>query len=283
MAAREGSSGSLSRASCLTDTDEERLRKATLMLASGLIVLLAFVWVGIYFALGLWVSALIPLLYQVAWVIGLVLLVPRGRFAAFRTSQLALILVLPFLLQWSLGGFVDSSVVALWAFMAPLGALMFCGPGEAVPWFLGFLVLLAVSAGIDGQLPSKGGEIPDWLATAFFFLNIVGVSLTSFLALEYFVRSRERAFGLLAAEQERSERLLLNILPRPIAERLKAADGVIADRGEEVSVLFADLAGFTAAVEELPPERVVSLLDEVFSSVRSPGRIARPGEDQDDR
>jgi guanylate cyclase len=90
--------------------------------------------------------------------------------------------------------------------------------------------------------------------------------VTTFGLLEYFVRSRDRAYELLAVEQERSERLLLSIFPRPIAERLKVSQGVIAERSEEVSVLFADITGFTPAAERLPPEEVVKILDEIFSA-----------------
>jgi class 3 adenylate cyclase len=70
----------------------------------------------------------------------------------------------------------------------------------------------------------------------------------------------------LAAEQERSEALLLSIFPRAIAERLKISQDVIAERSEEVSVLFADITGFTPAAERLPAEEVVVLLDEIFSA-----------------
>jgi adenylate cyclase len=100
----------------------------------------------------------------------------------------------------------------------------------------------------------------------FFALNILGPSVTTFALLEHFVRSRDRAHRLLAAEQERSETLLLSIFPRPIAERLKMSQGVIAERSEEVSVLFADITGFTPVAERLRAEEVVFLLDEVFSA-----------------
>lgn len=247
-----------------TDLPDERIHKEAVNIAAFLITLLAFVWVGTYAALGLWISAAIPLIYQLVSVSGLVLLVRRGRHAAFRSSQLGLMLVLPFLLQWSLGGFVTSSGVCLWAMVAPFGALTFQGARPAVPWFVGFLALLAFSAAIDSSLPDTA-DIPSWLVVAFFFLNVGAVSLSAFLLLEYFVRARERAHGLLRAERERSERLLLSILPASIAERLKREGGVIADRCPDVSVLFADLAGFTPAVERLPPEEVVSLLDGIFS------------------
>jgi hypothetical protein len=68
---------------------------------------------------------------------------------------------------------------------------------------------------------------------AFFALNIFGPSITTFALLEHFVRSRDRAHRFLAAEQERSETLLLSIFPRPIAERLKVSQEVIAERCDQ--------------------------------------------------
>ena len=53
-------------------------------------------------------------------------------------------LLLPFALQWSLGGFANSSAVSLWAFTSPVGALLFVGARQAVPWFVGFAGLVAV-------------------------------------------------------------------------------------------------------------------------------------------
>lgn len=82
----------------------------------------------------------------------------------------------------------------------------------------------------------------------------------------------ERAFAhlaeqhqLLQLEQEKSEQLLLNVLPAPIAERLKQSPGVIADHFDEVTVLFADIVGFTALSATMDPESVVTMLNEVFS------------------
>jgi class 3 adenylate cyclase len=71
--------------------------------------------------------------------------------------------------------------------------------------------------------------------------------------------------GLLLAEQEKSERLLLNVLPASIAARLKQTDGVIADAFSEVTVLFADIVDFTTRSERIAPEEVVRLLDDLFS------------------
>jgi hypothetical protein len=83
------------------DTPDEQLRKSALVLSSLLITILSFVWVGTYAALGPWRSAAIPLAYQVVSMVGLAFLARTKRYAAYRASQVAMFLVLPFLLQWS--------------------------------------------------------------------------------------------------------------------------------------------------------------------------------------
>jgi class 3 adenylate cyclase len=82
------------------------------------------------------------------------------------------------------------------------------------------------------------------------------------LVLGEAVRSRRA----LRVEQERSERLPLNVLPAPIAARLKAGEGVIADAFPEVTVLFADLVDFTRRSQRIGPAQVVAALNELFSA-----------------
>jgi len=70
----------------------------------------------------------------------------------------------------------------------------------------------------------------------------------------------------LQAEKEKSERLLLNILPKPIAERIKTGETNIADSHPDVTVLVADLVGFTTLTSHIGAEQIVQLLNEVFSA-----------------
>jgi class 3 adenylate cyclase len=93
--------------------------------------------------------------------------------------------------------------------------------------------------------------------------------LTAVLLLGEAIRGRralDEAHRLLLAEQERSEGLLLNVLPAPIADRLKQGEQVIADRFPEVTVLFADLVDFTASSDRSSPERVVRVLADLFTA-----------------
>ena len=91
------------------DSRDERLRCGTLIFASVLIAVISVIWVATYLAFGYPRSAAIPAIYQITTVLGLVVLARTRRFDVFRTTQLLVILVLPALLQSSLGGFVASS------------------------------------------------------------------------------------------------------------------------------------------------------------------------------
>ena len=80
------------------------------------------------------------------------------------------------------------------------------------------------------------------------------------------ITTRKQAEAALRLEQEKSDRLLLNILPEPIAERLKHDPSIIADTFAEVTVLFADIVGFTQLSARVSPTELVSLLNDIFST-----------------
>ncbi len=80
------------------------------------------------------------------------------------------------------------------------------------------------------------------------------------------ITKRKKAEADLRQEKERSERLLLNILPKPVAEQLKKQESLIADRFENVTILFADLVDFSGLSLQLQPRELVQLLNEIFST-----------------
>jgi class 3 adenylate cyclase len=94
----------------------------------------------------------------------------------------------------------------------------------------------------------------------------VGVMATVMFIVHLFTRDTTRAEERLAEEHARSERLLLNILPGAISARLKDTDQPIADGFAEVTVLFADLVGFTELSQKLSPEALVRMLNRIFTA-----------------
>jgi adenylate cyclase len=106
--------------------------------------------------------------------------------------------------------------------------------------------------------------------TQILFGNFVATAIVSsgllLVIVSYALREAGRAEATAEREYERSERLLTNILPSPIAARLKGESSmVIADKYDEASILFADMAGFTAQASETAPDDLVQFLNRVFS------------------
>ncbi len=117
-------------ASLPSDTDEQRLRKAVLILLAGICTTLGVFWGVAYLALGRPLAGSFPLAYSVISTASLVYFFRSKGYKFFCRGQLALILILPALLQWSLGGFAASGAVVIWSILAPTGALMFAGTGN---------------------------------------------------------------------------------------------------------------------------------------------------------
>ena len=177
------------------DSGEMRTRKVALTLAASTVTVLSVVWVGMYLALGLPTSAAIPFAYQVASVASLAIFARTKDFRFFRVSQLGLMLLLPFLLQLSLGGYAASSAVILWALVGALGALFVSSPREAVPWFAAFVVMTVIAGLLEPIVSASPAPIPVTIQTAFFVLNICGVAVTAYLLLLYSIRARDAALA----------------------------------------------------------------------------------------
>jgi class 3 adenylate cyclase len=113
--------------------------------------------------------------------------------------------------------------------------------------------------------------VPIRTAVVFFALNFLGVATIIYVLLRHSIQEKQKmqakledAHHLLTAEQARSERLLLNILPSPIAERLKQSDQPIADGFADVTVMFADIVNFTQVAAHMSPNQVFSMLNRIF-------------------
>ena len=197
------------------------------------------------------------------------------NFEFFRFTQTCLYLFVPFIMQWSIGSYVTSSGVMLWALLAPIGVMIFQGSKESVPWFFAYIVMTAISGFFDYYLAygaDRQTGLPLQSIAVFFALNFAAMSTIVYLLVTYFVREKDRLktelddqHRLLGIERERSERLLLNVLPAGIAERLKHDSSVIADGVADCTVMFSDVTDFTRMSEELPPREMVVMLNEVFS------------------
>jgi len=176
------------------DGNEERVKKAVLTLVAGIIAFLAIFWGSLYVVLGYPASGAIPLGYAGISFSSILYFFTTKRFGFFRFSQLLLILLLPFLLQWSLGGFSNGSAVMVWAFFAPLAAMLFADLAHAAGWLLAFLVLTFVSGFIDlTPFAAQVRPMPRLANVAFFVMNMGAGFVSIYVVLNSFVRDRERS------------------------------------------------------------------------------------------
>ena len=245
------------------DDAERRFRKALLVVVAAIILPIALIWGTLYLALGA-PAGLVAYLYFAVSAIAIVVFARTRNAEVFLRAELVAILLAPTLSMSLVGGFVASGGVGLWGILAPLGALVFLGWRSGLRWFAAFLAVFLLS-GLAGEIYGGLSELPEWFQSAMIALNISVGGTIVFILLAVFARQREEALSALRDEQAKSENLLLNILPRSIAEKLKADAHTIADQFSEASILFADVVDFTPLAEAMPPADVVGILDHLFS------------------
>ena len=247
------------------DSEDTRLRKAQLMAGSLFILPIALVWAVAYAAFGEWPAALITLGYVLVDLAAVLILNRRGQAGPLGFVHQFCTLLLPFVLTIVLGGLAQSSALVIGALMAPLGALLYYADRRvANRLFLGFIVLLALS-GIINPAVARDNNLPLWFILALFVLNVGIVSSLAFFQIRAFVRQRDEALGMLRVEQLKTDTLLCNILPRSIAEVLKNETQTIAERYEAVSILFADVVGFTPLTTTVDAAEMVTILNEIYT------------------
>jgi adenylate cyclase len=159
-----------------------------------------------------------------------------GGLASPFTSGIALLIIATALFVPYSGRQMLTASVALWAI---------------------YLVPIAVTR---APIESAGAWTQGFLLACATVIAITASRFTSNLREQEFM-SRHA----LAEEERKSEHLLLNILPAAIASRLKEKEQTIADGFAEVSILFADIVGFTRLSTRMPPDSVVAMLNEIFS------------------
>ncbi|PJZ57187.1 adenylate/guanylate cyclase domain-containing protein [Leptospira barantonii] len=239
-------------------TERENLHKNGLIIFSRAFTVAGFMWSMLYFILGFPQAAVIPGGYAILSLLSLFFVFATGKYLAFRFLQFLFILILPVFLQLSLGGFENSGAVIIWAILCPLGALSFGPIRHGLIWFGLFLIVLVLTGLSELYPPLWTVNVDPKLRILFFVMNIAGAGTLTFFSLYYFISKNKQ-------EHDRAENILLNILPAPIAERLKRSPATIADGYPMVSILFADIENFTVMSQKVSPEVLVHFLNDVFS------------------
>jgi adenylate cyclase len=133
-------------------------------------------------------------------------------------------------------------------------------------------VLAAIGAAtviaLEFLVPNDTGVLPQWARTSGFVITTISAWVLVVATVWYAMREIARARDAMESEYERSEKLLTNILPATIAERLKdPSRNIIADKYDDASILFADIAGYTKRASDTTPSDLVRFLDRLYTDL----------------
>jgi len=245
---------------------QPRLRRRTVIAVAVVLV--------IYSAFGLLDRWIVPEVVIQAWRIrggGLalcILLMVLTRTRLFERAHQLILLSLPVL-----GGLGILTLVAVAGETERL--VYYAGLILAIIWTmlhadLRFLTALGASVCLIGgyeiiALLVRPLPLPVVINNTFFLVGMLVMSAAAGYESRCAVRVNYYQSLAIERERQRSETLLLNILPREITEIVKTRSGTIAQRCPEASILFADIVGFTTLCAQIGAEEMVELLNETFS------------------
>jgi class 3 adenylate cyclase len=251
------------------DDEDLRLRKLLILSAAIRILPAAVAWGAIYWVFGEPLAASVPWTYAVIGSASIGIFAVSRDYRWFATSQLVLFMILPFALMWILGGFVSGSAVALWAWLAPLGARIVGHRRSSMALLLIFGIGIVLSAALR---PMSGtNNLPEWVIVAFYALNVTAVAVVTYALIDASAGGREGSLASMRGIVRRyfSPDVAAAILADPTRQEL---GGEVT----EVTILFADLGGFTSYAGTRGPAEVIELLNANFAAAM-PAILAEGG------
>jgi signal transduction histidine kinase/ActR/RegA family two-component response regulator len=233
------------------------LSRRLLLLGGGLMSVGGLVWGTIAASLSFWIPASVPFGYVVATAANFAVLHASRDFPRARFVQVLLSLLLPFLFQWTLGGFVASGAVMLWAMIAIVGSLTFSDARHSAMWLALYSVLTVISGMVDEDVHVIAGFHQSPRAEmAFLVLNIVLVSGIVFGLAIFHEQRRKVVMAALEAEQ-RSNRALMDTLSEARAraeEATRVKSLVLANMSHEIRTPMNAILGLSRMVLDAPLE-----------------------------
>lgn len=246
----------LSLADSATDDDDLRLRKRV-GVAAGLMTIVAPVSLPLQ-AQGHPLSFVLAIALAAFSAGNLLVLATTKRFDRYVAALITVGTVWVPMAHVVGGGITGTSPGLVWAFLVPAYGILSLGPRRAMPWFAAFVLSVIVMAISDPWARATFGEGPYSQRVVGWTMNVLLPLSIVFVLLRYTDLRRRIA-------EARADELLLNAIPASIAARLKHGEDRIAESYPETTVLFADVEGFTAWTHQTDPERVIELLDDLFT------------------
>lgn len=242
-----------------TDNIEEKIKKKTALLIASFCVFAGIIWGSMFlFLYSFSYVVLIPYFFSFFMLCIMVLAYYKKDYSIQLNTFLILIFLSPIGVHCILGGFEKSGLVVIWSLIAPFSALIFKELKIAIQWLALYIFTFILLFYLEKTLINHSQNYSSEYSMLFLVMNSIGISILFFLSIYFFVNALKK-------ENKLSEKLLLNILPIKIAERLKASENLIVDYYNEATVLFVDIVKFTELVESISPKEVVSTLNKIFT------------------
>jgi len=254
------------------DSDAEKLKHQFLVAMGALMSVGGLIWGSISLAYGLFPQSLIPYGYTAVTVVNFLLFWQFKNFALTRFVQVLISLLLPFLFQWSLGGFVVSGAVMLWAMLSLVAAFSFQSAALNLRWLVAYLALTVFSGVIELYLPGIEIEIPRYLTILFFVLNIFIISSIVFGLNIYFLSKKDDLQeALYKAQKDKAvmaDKLAKYLSPQVYRSIFTGEKDVkLESYRKRLTVFFSDIKDFTKATDSMESEALTSLLNEYLNEM----------------
>lgn len=243
----------------------ERRTYYSMLIANFMAFMLHFVWIFVFHALGFDWLGKINIVSTLIFLFCMVLLRTTGMILTAVLIGMTEVVVHQgiaiYYLGWDYGFQYFLLVIVAFAFMMnfrpmaiPIGMFL-----VSLFSFLGFYYY--VQYWLDPHI-----DLGDTTQEVFLMANVSTAFVILAIMSYVYSEAARKAEAALDIEKQKSEKLLLNILPAPIAERLKENNCVIADHFESTTVMFSDIVGFTKMSENISPAELVNYLNRIFSA-----------------
>ncbi|GMT49886.1 MAG: hypothetical protein IEMM0008_1425 [bacterium] len=222
-----------------TDSNELKIQKSILTLSGSMIAVAGLMWGILYLYMERPIAGIFPFVYTAISLSSILYFAYSKNFKIFRFIQLLGIFLLPFLEQWALGGFHNSSVVIIWSLMAPFGAWVFGNRKMAFRWFLAYIVFALISGVLDNTLAEMTQPLPSLFILVFYVMNVIVTSTIMYVLLSYSFRQREKIMDELKEQYHFASEMIKQV--KIVSSQTEKISNNLVAASKESTVSFSDL------------------------------------------